>query len=82
MADKSAWHAAPAPFTLAGMMESLRDLLAAPPSWPDWLVAVCLVVLATIGIWLLMKLLKWTFYLALTLLAFVAVLMAIGWLLS
>lgn len=46
-------------------MESLPPFLQSLGEYPRWLVVACLTVVAAAGLWLLIKVLKWTLYLAL-----------------
>lgn len=46
------------------MPPSLEAALANLDAYPRWFVALCLAVVAMVAVWLLVKILKWTLYLA------------------
>ena len=47
-------------------MDSLSPFIESLGEYPRWFVVACLTVVAAVGLWLLVKALKWTLYLLLT----------------
>ncbi|MCF7689345.1 MAG: hypothetical protein K9M98_15765 [Cephaloticoccus sp.] len=46
-------------------MDQLPPFLESLGEYPRWFVVACLTVVAAVGLWLLVKVLKWTLYLVL-----------------
>jgi hypothetical protein len=59
------------------MLPTMFDSLAA---YPRWFVAACVTVVLAVGIWALIKVVKWVLYLLLAL-VILGGLVAVGWLL-
>ncbi len=63
-------------------MDRLHELWAPLAAYPRWFVLLCLVVVAAGVGWLVMKLLKWTFYVVILFAVLALVLAAVAWFLG
>lgn len=63
-------------------MDWISRLLAPLAAYPRWLVVTCIVLVAAAAGWVLVKIIKWTFYVVILLVLVGLIVAAVAWLLG